>query len=202
MVRARRAGIAGLIAVIGWLLIACAQAGSSVKEAVSNVAASHSAAVTRSAPSAPPARTAPKQQASTQVASPARSAGGGGAATPSLTVGASVRASGTRAADASPEFPWGWFWLAVSIALAAGIAAAAAAWAHRRRRRRSSATAGWQSRVIGAHAEGATLYDAMTAAEMPGALVADGSFSVIVHGRLAYFARALSQLRQPNLRPV
>jgi hypothetical protein len=168
-VRAKWAGIAGLIAVIAWLLTACGQAGSSVKEAVSSVAASRSAAATQSAPTVPPTQGPTAQVAPTQTAQPALSSGGGAAAAPTLTPGAPAEASGTPAAGTGHGFPWGWFWLAVGVALAAGIALAA--W-RRARRRRSSAAAGWQTRVIDAYAKGAALHDAMAAAETPGALAA------------------------------
>lgn len=108
------------------------------------------------------------------------------------TARASVTASGTPAAGTSSEFPWGWFWAAVGIALA-GIVAVSAWLA--RRRRRSSASAGWQTRVIDAYAKGAALYDAMAAAETPGALTAADAavrwadiqrraddYSVLLHG--------------------
>lgn len=171
--RAKWAGIAGLIAVIAWLLTGCGQAGSSVKEAVSSIAASHSAAATQSAPVTSPTQVTPTQAAPTQTvqptqtAQPARSSVGGAAAAPSLTSGASAGASGTPAAGTGSAFPWGWFWLAVGVL--AVIAAALAVW-RRSRQRRSSAAASWQTRLIDAYAKGAALHDAMAAAETPGAL--------------------------------
>ena len=45
-------------------------------------------------------------------------------------------------------------------------------WIARARGRRSATAAGWQSSVIDAYAKGSALYDAMSVAEMPGALAA------------------------------
>lgn len=257
--RAKWSGLAGLIAVIALLLAGCGGAGSSVREAVSSVAASHSAAASQSATAASPTRAAPTQGASTQRAQPTHSAGGGGAAAPSLLPGESATASGPPVAGTNSGFPWGWFWLAVGIAAVAGLAI----WGLRsRRQRRSTVAASWQSRVLDAYAKGAALHDAMAAAETPGALdandaalrwldiqrraddygellyrmqqtapgdqeriavdgvlsslqaarsamdaerstvSADGALSGIVRDRLVYFARALGQLRQPEVRPA
>lgn len=175
--RAKWVGLVGLIAVTAWSLTACGQTGSSVKEAVSSIAASHTAAVTQSGPTAPPTqeaptKTAPTPAVSAQAATSAHSAGGGGAAAPSQSLGASAKATGTPAAAAGSGSGWGWFWLAVGIAAVAGIAAMVAAWVVRRRRRRSSAAIDWQTRVIEAYAKGSALYDTMAAVQTPGGLTA------------------------------
>ncbi len=253
--RAKWAGIVGLAAVTAWLLMACGQAGSSVKEAVSSVAASHSVTVTQSAPATPPTQATSAQPTQAAPSQPSSQA----AAASSPAPVASAAASGTPAAGTGSGFPWNWFWLAVGIALVIGIAAVTAA---RHHKRRSTAAAGWQTRVIDAYAKGAALHDARAAAEAPGALasadaavrwsdiqrraddygellygmeqaapgdqerlvvadviaslkaarsamdaerstpVADDSLSRTVRDRLAYFASALSSLRQPEVRPA
>jgi hypothetical protein len=181
------AGLVGLIVFIVLPLAACGAAGSSVRSAVSSVAASVTATgtgatgqpttaePTTTAPTtappttappttappttAPPTTAPPTTAAPTTVAPTTAAAGGGGS-----TSGAA--AATTPAAAGSSGFPWAWFWVAVGIVVAAGLVI----WALVAHRRRSAAATDWQARVIDAYAKGSALHDAMAAAETPGAL--------------------------------
>lgn len=62
--------------------------------------------------------------------------------------------------------PWVWVLVAVAVVVVAGLVI----WALVAHRRRSAAATDWQGRVIDAYAKGSALYDAMAAAEVPGAL--------------------------------
>ena len=177
------AGLVGLIVFTVLLLAACGATGSSVKSAVSSIAASvtatrtgatgqpttaqpTTAAPTTTAPTtaAPtttaPTTAAPTTAAPTTAATTTQAAAGGGGSTPGPT------AATTPAAATSSGFPWAWFWLAVGIAAVAGLVI----WAAVAHRRRSAAATDWRSRVIDAYAKGSALHDAMAAAETPGAL--------------------------------
>ena len=189
------AGLVGLIVFTVLLLAACGATGSSVKSAVSSIAASvtatrtgatgqptteqpTTAAPTTTAPTtAAPTTTAPTTAAPTTT-QPTTAAPTTAATTPASTPTTTQAAAGgggstpspttatTPAAASSSGFPWAWFWLAVGIAAAAGLAI----WAIVAHRRRSAAASGWRSRVIDAYAKGSALHDAMAAAEAPGAL--------------------------------
>jgi hypothetical protein len=174
------AGPVGLVVFTVLLLAACGATGSSVKSAVSSVAASvtasrtgatgqpstaqpTTAAPTTAAPTtAAPTTTAPTTVATTPASTQttAQGAAGGGGSTPSPAV------TTTPTAASSSGFPWAWFWLALGIAAVAGLAI----WAIVAHRRRSAAATDWRSRVIDAYAKGSALHDAMAAAETPGAL--------------------------------
>jgi hypothetical protein len=174
------AGLVGLIVFTVLLLAACGATGSSVKSAVSSVAASVTAtrtgatgqpttaqptttAPTTAAPTTtPPTTAAPTTAATTPAAASttAQGAAGGGGSTPGPT------AATTPAPASSSGFPWAWFWLAVGIVAVAGLVI----WAVAAHRRRSAAATDWRSRVIDAYAKGSALHDAMASAETPGAL--------------------------------
>lgn len=146
------AGLAGLVVLVASLLTACGSSASSVKQAVSSIAASHSGSVTQSA-GTPSASAAPSTAAPSTAASQAAPA-------PAASTGAP--------ASGGSGFPWAWFWVIVAIVLVAGLSI----WAIARHRRRASAASSWQTRVIDAYAKGAALHDAMAAAETPAALAA------------------------------
>jgi hypothetical protein len=163
--RKKYAGLAGLIVFIVLPLAACGATGSSVKSAVSSIAASVTATgtgATGQPTTAQPTTAAPTTAEPTTAApTTAQGAGGGGS---TQTPGPS--AATTPAAASSSGFPWAWFWVAVGIAAVAGLVI----WATVAHRRRSATATDWRSRVIDAYAKGAALHDAMAAAETPGAL--------------------------------
>ena len=185
----------------GWVLIAvcmvtaCSQTGS-IKQAASGLASSVAANATRSAASVPavPSREASTQAEAATTDSPTEaptSAAGGGTTptsaapsqpatsaavptTPAATTAAatptpSPTSTATTAGTSSSVSPWVWVAIAVAvIALIAGIIA----WTTSARRRRTAVTSAWRNQLIDAYAKGAALYDAMAAAEVPGALSA------------------------------
>src|SRR5580698_4915736 len=155
------AGLAGLIVFIVLPLAACGAAGSSVRSAVSSIAASVTATGTGGTgqPTTAPPTTAPPTTAAPTTAAPTTAAGGGGS-----TSGAA--AATTPAATGSSTSPWVWVLVAVGIVVVAGLVI----WAVVAHRRRSAAATDWRARVIDAYAKGSALHDAMAAAETPGAL--------------------------------
>lgn len=159
MVR-KYAGLAGLIVVTVLLLAACGAAGSSVKSAVSSIAASVTSSATGQPTTAEPTTAAPTTAAPT-TAAPTTAA-------PTTAAAQGPATATTAPATGSSGFPWGWFWVAVGIAAIAGLVI----WASVAHRRRSAAATDWRTRVIDAYAKGAALHDAMTAAEAPGAMTA------------------------------
>lgn len=172
------AGLAGLIVFTVLLLAACGQTGSSVKQAVSSIAASNS--VTQSAATSQPTTAAPTTAAPTTAApttaapttaasTPASTAASTPASTPASTQSQAAGATATApGAGSGSGFPWAWFWVALGIAAVAGLVI----WAIVAHRRRASAATDWRTRVIDAYARGSALHDAMAAAETPGALAA------------------------------
>ena len=161
----------------GWMIIAvcmvtaCSQTGSAVSSLASSVAAS----VTRSAPSLP---AVPSREATTA---------GNGATSPSAeptqssapateTAPATAPASAAPTATATTQGTSGsvspWVWVAIGAVALIALIAGIIAWTARGHRRRGAATAEWRKQLIDAYAKGAALHDAMAAAEVPGALAA------------------------------
>ena len=167
------AGLAGLIVFIVLPLAACGAAGSSVRSAVSSVAASVTA--TRTGATGQPSTAEPTTAAPTTTAptTAAPTTTPPTTAAPTTAAPTTAAAATTPAAAASSGFPWAWFWVAVGIVVAAGLVI----WALVAHRRRSAAATDWRGRVIDAYAKGSALHDAMAAAETPGALTgADAGF--------------------------
>jgi hypothetical protein len=187
-VRKTRAGLAGLIVIVAWLLSACGgQLANSAKDLASSIAASHSAIVTHSPVTPPPSPANPTSAPALAPPTATGNPGGGVAPDPSVTprptaptaaptaspaaTAASPAATATSAtAGGGSGFPWLWFWIAVAIAAVVVLTA----WVLiSRHKRRVNAATGWQTRKIDAYAMGSALHDAMAAAEAPGALGAE-----------------------------
>lgn len=171
------AGLAGLIVFIVLPLAACGAAGSSVRSAVSSVAASVTATRTgatgqpstaepTTAPptTAPPTTSPPTTEPPTTA--PPTTAPPTTAPPPTTAAPTTAAAATTPAATGSSTSPWVWVLVAVGVVVAAGLVI----WALVAHRRRSAAATGWRARVIDAYAKGSALHDAMAAAETPGAL--------------------------------
>jgi hypothetical protein len=184
------AGLAGLIVFIA-LLAACGAAGSSVRSAVSSVAASVTATgtgatgqpttappttappttapPTTAPPTTAPPTTAPPTTAPPTTAPPTTApptTAPPTTAAPTTAAPTTAGAAATPAATGSSVSPWVWVLVAVAIVVAAGLVI----WALVAHRRRSAAATDWRARVIDAYAKGSALHDAMAAAETPGAL--------------------------------
>lgn len=158
----------GLIVFILLPLAACGgQAASSVSQAVSSIAASHSVSASQGGGAAQPSTDQPTTAAPTS-AEPTTTAPTRTLPTRTTTVVASTPAATPSPASGGSGFPWGWFWLAVGIAVAAGLVI----WAVTAHRKRAGTATDWRGRVIDAYARGAALHDAMAAAETPGARTA------------------------------
>jgi hypothetical protein len=197
------AGLAGLIVFIVLPLAACGAAGSSVRSAVSSIAASVTATrtgatgqpttaepttappttappttapPTTAPPTTAPPTTAPPTTAPPTTAPPTTAAPTTAAPTTAAGGGGSTSgaaAATTPAATGSSVSPWVWVLVAVAIVVIAGLVI----WALVAHRRRSAAATDWRARVIDAYAKGSALHDAMAAAETPGALTgADAGF--------------------------
>jgi hypothetical protein len=179
----------------GWVLIAvcmvtaCSQAGS-IKQAASSLASSVAANVTRQASTAAEAATT---DSPSPTEAPTTAAGGGfttptsaapsqpatSAAVPT-SAPATTQAATTAAATPTPTATTGgtsssvspWVWVAIGAVALIALIAGIAAWTSSARRRRTAATSAWRNQLIDAYAKGAALYDAMAAAEVPGALSA------------------------------
>jgi hypothetical protein len=185
------AGLAGLIVFIVLPLAACGAAGSSVRSAVSSIAASVTATgtggtgqpttappttappttapPTTAPPTTAPPTTAPPTTAPPTTAPPTTAAPTTAAPTTAAGGGGSTSgaaAATTPAATGSSTSPWVWVLVAVGIVVVAGLVI----WALVAHRRRSAAATDWRARVIDAYAKGSALHDAMAAAETPGAL--------------------------------
>ena len=165
------AGIVGLIVFIVLPLAACGATGSSVRSAVSSIAASVTATgtggtgqpttapPTTAPPTTAPPTTAPPTTAPPTTAPPTTAA-------PTAAAPTTAGAATTPAATGSSTSPWVWVLVALAVAVVAGLVI----WAVTASRRRSAAATDWRGRVIDAYAKGSALHDAMAAAETPGAL--------------------------------
>lgn len=65
-----------------------------------------------------------------------------------------------------------WLWVVLGAVVVIALLIALFAWIGHASRNRAAASAEWQKQLIDAYAKGAALYDAMAAAEVPGALAA------------------------------
>lgn len=170
--------------LVGWMIIAvcmvtaCSQAGS-VKQAVSGLATSVAANVTRSAAEAASTDAASPTQAPTTAsptAAPTQTTASATvttpapATTPATTAAATPTPTATTHGTSSSVSPW--LWVAIGAVAVIALVAGIAAWTTSAHRRRTAATAAWRNQLIDAYAKGAALYDAMSAAEVPGALTA------------------------------
>ena len=163
------AGLAGLIVFIVMPLAACGATGSSVRSAVSSIAASVTATgtggtgqPTTAPPTTAPPTTAPPTTAPPTSAPPTTAPPTSAPPTTAPPTGAAT----TPAATGSSVSPWVWVLVAVAVVVVAGLVI----WAVAASRRRSAAATDWRGRVIDAYAKGSALHDAMAAAETPGAL--------------------------------
>jgi hypothetical protein len=177
-----------------WVIIAvctvtsCSQIGSA-KQAVSGLATSVAANVTRSAAAAAPAETpspteaptsagggttptsaAPSQPATSAAVTTSAPATTPAATTASATPTPSPTSTATTGGTSSSVSPW--VWVAIGAVAVIALIAGIAAWTTSAHRRRTAATSAWRNQLIDAYAKGAALYDAMAAAEVPGALSA------------------------------
>jgi hypothetical protein len=177
----------------GWVIIAvctmtaCSQIGSA-KQAVSGLATSVAANVTRSAAAVPAVPSQATAEAASDSASPTPTPSPTSAAPTQTTASATVTtpaptsAATTAAATPTPSptattggtsssvSPW--VWVAIGAVALIALIVGIIAWTTSARRRRTDATAARRSQVVDAYAKGAALYDAMAAAEVPGALTA------------------------------
>jgi len=165
------ASLVGLIVFIVLPLAACGATGSSVRSAVSSIAASVTATgtggtgqpttapPTTAPPTTAPPTTAPPTTAPPTTAPPTTAA-------PTAAAPTTAGAATTPAATGSSTSPWVWVLVAVAVVVVAGLVI----WAVAAHRRRSAAATDWRGRVIDAYAKGSALHDAMAAAETPGAL--------------------------------
>lgn len=152
----RSAQVLSLLAAVllaGCLAAGCSGAGSSIKDAVSGAAGN---VPSRSA-------TAPAQSAASTPA----------ASTPAATAAPTIAPATAPGATAAPAAGSGtslvWLWILLGAVAVAGLIVLLT----RHARRGSAAAADWRSRLVDAYAQGAALYDAMSVAETPGAMVAD-----------------------------
>ncbi len=149
----------GLVLALAVLVTGCLAAGCGsggrVQDAISSITASRSVTISPptlpSRTSAPAPSSAPAPAPSTQA--PATSA-------------APATASTAAASGSGSSLLWLWILLAAVVVIIVAVLIA------RRSGRRSATTADWRSRTIDAYARGSALYDAMSAAEAPGALAA------------------------------
>jgi hypothetical protein len=172
-----------------WVIIAvctmtaCSQIGSA-KQAVSGLATSVAANVTRSAaaadtpsPTEAPTTaggggTTPTSAATTPPPTSAAATTPAPASTPATTAAASPTPTPTATTTGTSSSVSPWVWVAIAAVAAIALIAGIAAWTTSARRRRTAATSAWRNQLIDAYAKGAALYDAMAAAEVPGALSA------------------------------
>ena len=143
---------------------------------------SHSGAIASFSPSRTaslPSRSATPSPSLSASALPSHSASAPAAAAPTVTRTATTTATATApartaqpssaaasAGDQNSAVIWPWVLLGVLVVIGIAVLISRAA------RRRSRAAGGWRSRVIDAYAKGSALHDAMSVAEVPGALAA------------------------------
>jgi len=143
------------VLLAGCLAAGCGGAGSSIKDAVSGAASN---VPSRSATAPAPSNAAPSA-ASTPAATAAPTTAPATAPAPGATA-APAAGSGTSLI---------WLWILLGAVAVAGLIVLLT----RHARRGSATAADWRSRLVDAYAQGAALYDAMSVAETPGAMVAD-----------------------------
>ena len=155
MNRLTRALVLALAVLVTGCLAAGCGSGGRVQDAISSITASRSVTISPptlpSRTSAPAPSSAPAPAPSTQA--PATSA-------------APATASTAAASGSGSSLLWLWILLAAVVVIVVAVLIA------RRSGRRSATTADWRSRTIDVYARGSALYDAMSAAEAPGALAA------------------------------
>ena len=161
----------GLLLSAAILTAGCTVAGcgSAAKSAIASIAPTRSASAspeqsTSSSPS--PTVSVPPSPTVTVTTTPtSQPAATQSASTPAL---ATAQPTGSAAAASSSGSSLIWLWILLGALVLIGVIM----WIARAGRRRSAAGAGWRSSVIDAYAKGSALYDAMSVAEMPGALAA------------------------------
>ena len=141
---------------------------------------SHGGAIASFSPSRTvslPSRTATPSPSLSASALPSHSASAPAAAAPTVTRTATATATApartaqpssaaVSAGDQNSAVIWPWILLGVLVVIGIAVLISRAAG------RRSRAARGWRSRVIDAYAKGSALHDAMSVAEVPGALAA------------------------------
>ena len=161
----------GLLLSAAILTAGCTVAGcgGAAKSAIASIAPTRSASAspeqsTSSSPS--PTVSVPPSPTVTVTTTPtSQPAATQSASTPAL---ATAQPTGSAAAASSSGSSLIWLWILLGALVLIGVIM----WIARAGRRRSAAGAGWRSSVIDAYAKGSALYDAMSVAEMPGALAA------------------------------
>jgi hypothetical protein len=131
---------------------------------------------------------------------PSHSASAPAAAGPTVTRTATATATATAqpssasaaAGDTHSAVIWPWVLVGVLVVILIAVLISRAA------RRRSRAAGDWRSRVIDAYAKGSALHDAMSVAELPGALAAAdaGDRWADIQRRADDLAQTLYQLRE------
>ena len=171
---------------------------SSVAASVTRSPASLPAAPSREgASTAAEAATTDSAPTTDSAATPTPTAGGGGATTTAPTTApaqpttpaattpaATTPAATTPAATTAPASPSPtpttgtsssvptWLWVLIGAVAVIALIAGIIAWTTSASRRRTAASTAWRNQMVDAYAKGAALYDAMSAAEVPGALAA------------------------------
>jgi hypothetical protein len=159
--------LSAVIIAAGGLAAGC---GSSHSGAIASFSASRTA-------TSLPSRTATPSPSLSASALPSHSASAPAVAGPTVTATVTPTAttpaltaqpSSAPAAASDTNSPVIWPWILLGVLVVIGIAVLIS----RAAGRRSRAARGWRSRVIDAYAKGSALHDAMSVAEVPGALAA------------------------------
>ena len=169
----------GLLLSAAILTAGCTVAGcgGAAKSAIASIAPTRSASAspeqstssspspTVSVPPSPTVSVPPSPTVTVTTTPTSQPAATQSASTPAL---ATAQPTGSAAAASSSGSSLIWLWILLGALVLIGVIM----WIARAGRHRSAAAAGWRSSVIDAYAKGSALYDAMSVAEMPGALAA------------------------------
>lgn len=168
-------------------LLALAGCGSTVKNVIASISASHSISL----PTDQPTTAAPTPVASPTAVEPTTPV----PTTPEATTAAPTPAP-TQTSTSSTSTP-AWLWLILALVLLAGIAFILFA---RSRSKRSAVAGQWQSQVTDVYARGSALHDAMASVEWPsGPGQAQGQAQarwVDIQNRADDLAQALYRMRE------
>jgi hypothetical protein len=158
------------VLAVGGLAAGCGN--GSVKHALSSAASDRSFSISAPTPATPDTATA-ESTAPTAAATTTAPASEPAVTSPAVAP-APAPASQTPAASQSPAATGTgssllWLWILLGVIVVVTVAVLIG----RHVSRRSAAAAGWHSKIIDSYARGSALYDAMSAAEAPGALRAE-----------------------------
>ena len=186
--------LSAVVLTAGGLAAAC---GSSHSGALASFSPTRTSLPSRTATPSPSlsASAAPTHSVS---ALPSHSASAPAAAGPTVTRTATATATAqpssasAAAGDTHSAVIWPWVLVGVLVVILIAVLISRAA------RRRSRAAGDWRSRVIDAYAKGSALHDAMSVAELPGALAAAdaGDRWADIQRRADDLAQTLYQLRE------